>query len=305
MAAKSTGSIGYACLTVAEPGTRFRNCRIANATAQNLRRLVSDNLLSLKKIFHYNIRNNIRLFRISSDIIPYAGHPIDTVLWQSEFSCHLEELGRIITDNALRVSMHPGQYTVLNSPKSAVVNAARADLQYHAGFLDALGVGCEHKIVLHIGGGYGDKPVAMQRFIESFSELPANVRRRLVIENDDKVYTIADVLAIATQITAPVVFDSLHHEINHPVKNATDAVWINRCRATWTAVDDRQKIHYSQQQAGGRAGSHSQTIDVEQFMQYYDHLPEKAVDIMLEVKDKNISAVNCITALNARINNRG
>lgn len=291
------GSIGYACLNISEPGTHIRKCRIANATPEKLRQLAAENLQSLEKILRYNIHNGIRLFRISSDIIPYAGHQLYAIQWQSEFSGRLAKLGRVISDNALRVSMHPGQYTVLNSPNANVVNASKADLRYHAGFLDALEIGLEHKLVLHIGGGYGDKYKAIQRFVAQFGELPANVRSRLVIENDDKLYTIADVLSVSQQIAAPVVFDVLHHEINCPAGNDSDAKWIKLCQDTWTESDGRQKIHYSQQQHGARAGTHSQTIAVDKFLQYYANLPEKAVDIMLEVKDKNISAVNCINAL--------
>ena len=190
--------------------------------------------------------------------------------------------------------MHPGQYTVLNSPHEDVVENSIQDLTYHGLVLDSLQVGFDSKIVLHIGGAYGNKQQAIERFVENFARLNQNVKRRLVIENDERFFTIEDVLAVGRRLNIPVVFDNLHHAINRPEDHVlTDYDWIEACSETWDKDHGRQKIHYSQQDPAKKSGAHSQTIRVQEFLSYYQGL-ETDVDIMLEVKDKNLSAVKCI-----------
>lgn len=80
--------------------------------------------------------------------------------------------------------MHPGQYTVLNSPKEDTVIKAIQDLTYHSKFLDSLNLPSSHKIIIHIGGIYDSKINSTNRFIENYKKLPETVKRRLIIEND-------------------------------------------------------------------------------------------------------------------------
>lgn len=288
--------IGYACLTVGVPGTQHRTCAMKSVTPNVLTGLIQSNLDALDHILDYNIRNGIKLFRISSDIITFGSHPINTVKWWEVFKDQLDAIGQKAKANGLRLSMHPGQYTVLNSPDAEVVERAVDDLRYHTRFLDALGLSREHKIILHIGGIYGDKSAAIERFIRQYGRLDENIRRRLIIENDDRQYTVSDVLSIGQGQGIPVVFDNLHHEIN-PDPSHSMRKWIALCAGTWKTEDGPQKMHYSQQEPGRRPGSHSDTLDVDQFLQYYEEIRDSGSDVMLEVKDKNLSAVKCINAL--------
>lgn len=290
--------IGYACLTVGVFGTKQRTCIIKNATPDVLKGLIQSNLESLDKILDYNIQNNIRLFRISSDIIPFGSHPINTLGWWCIFSDKLKTLGQKALQHGMRLSMHPGQYTVLNSPDETVVARAVEDLRYHAKLLDSMALGKEHKIILHVGGIYGDKSSAIKRFIQQYKSLDENIRHRLVIENDDRQYTISDVLSIGNKENIPVVFDNLHHQIN-PDYTLSDIEWIDACKNTWKVEDGTQKIHYSQQHKNKRHGSHSATIHVDCFLKFYTHLQKRDLDIMLEVKDKNLSAIKCINAISS------
>lgn len=285
--------IGYACLTSGVPDTRLRTCSLKNADTDTLSARIHENLKVLSRMLDYNIENGIRLFRISSDIIPFGSHPVNTLQWWNMFAAELMEIGEKARENGMRLSMHPGQYTVLNSPNEEVVERAVQDLRYHCRFLDALGMGPAHKLILHVGGVYGDKPVAMERFIQNYRRLDLNIRSRLVIENDDRQYTAGEVLCIGTREGIPVVFDNLHHQIYRD-DSRTEMEWVAACGTTWGARDGPQKMHYSQQAPGKRAGSHSATIDAELFLDFYRRLPSLAPDIMLEVKDKNLSALKCI-----------
>jgi len=290
--------IGYACLTVGVWGTKQRSCTMKTATPEALRRLISLNLDALDKLLDYNIENGIPLFRISSDIIPFGSHPLNTLKWWEDFGDKLGELGQKAQTHGMRLSMHPGQYTVLNSPDQGVTQRAVEDLRYHARFLDALGLGKEHKIVIHIGGIYGDKTAAARRFVSEYRCLEEEIRKRLVIENDDRRYTISDVLSIGQGEKIPVVFDNLHHQVN-PDNTLSEREWIAACGDTWTREDGPQKLHYSQQDAGKRPGAHSSTLDVDVFLEFYRGLPKGNFDIMVEVKDKNLSAIKCRNAMAA------
>ncbi len=297
-------SIGYACLTIGVKNTDFKSCRLKNATEDKLLEIIAHNLNSLENIIDYNIKNNIRLFRISSDIIPFGSSEFNELSWWEIFNQQIKTIGKKVINNNIRVSMHPGQYTVLNSNDSRVVKNAIKDLEYHVKVLEALGVGQESKIILHIGGIYNDKKQAVKRFISNYQSLSKEVKERLVIENDDKLYNISDVLEIGKNLNIPVVFDNLHNKINPSSESKSDLYWINECRKTWQNKDGNQKIHYSQQNLLKRPGSHSDTINANEFVDYYENLEDKNIDIMLEVKDKNLSAVKCINCTNSKKNIR-
>jgi UV DNA damage endonuclease len=342
-------SIGYACIVTEVPGLSLKSCTLKYANDEKLRHISLHNLWVLNDVIDYNIRNGILLFRISSDIIPFGSHPANRQEWWKDHSELLTSIGTKIRNSGMRVSMHPGQYTVLNSPDKSVVERAEMDLSYHVRFLDALGVDSSHKIILHIGGVYGDKEQSAVRFVQNCKRLPNIIKRRLVLENDEKCYNIADVLAIADEVSLPVIFDNLHHSMNVPTQAklkptaameaspdspnspvltlleptggmemssdsyaerfpdsidsraeasyAAHVPWIKLCRSTWKPHDGRQKIHYSQQMAGGKPGAHSLTIDVSEFMSFYYSIKALEVDIMLEVKDKNLSAIKCIQSV--------
>ncbi|SFC22212.1 UV-damage endonuclease [Alkalibacterium subtropicum] len=293
-------SIGYACLTKGVPEANYRTCRKSNATEENLKELIGHNLSVLEKMIDYNHKEGIRLFRISSDIIPFGSDFIVNDLdWPTLFEAQFNRIGEKIKRYDIRVSMHPGQYTVLNSPRKEVVDRAIDDLTYHTLFLDLLGTTAESKIILHVGGVYGDKASAMDRFADVYQQLDERIKDRLIIENDDRSYTIEEVLTLSQRTGAPVVYDNLHHRLNNDGDLRTDSYWINKAKETWHEKDGRPKVHYSQQQLNGREGAHSQFIRIDEFMGFYEEIKPCKVDIMLEVKDKNLSAVKCQLATTA------
>jgi UV DNA damage endonuclease len=292
-------SIGYACLTVGVPSTNFKSCMLKNAGESKLSEIIAHNLNSLENIIEYNVKNDIKLFRISSDLIPFGSSPANNIPWRDIYSSRFSDIKDRILKSGMRVSMHPGQYTVLNSPDDKVVKNAIRDLDYHASVLDCLGAGAEHKIVLHIGGIYGDKREASERFIKNYHKLDESVKRRLVIENDDRSFNISDVLKIGRNLSIPVVFDNLHNKINPSPEVKSEFCWIEECRKTWKEKDGHQKIHYSQENPLKNRGAHSETIRIKEFISFYEKLKNENTDIMLEVKDKNISAVKCINCTTA------
>lgn len=281
--------IGYACLTIGVRDTNFKTCTFKNADEENLIKIIEHNLKSLENIIIYNIKNNIKLFRISSDIIPFGSREAKTLDWWEIFQKQLDDIGKMVKQYNIRVSMHPGQYTVLNSNNEDVVKRAIEDLIYHTRFLDSLGVDKKNKIILHIGGVYGDKKAAIDRFINNYRLLDKSIKDRLVIENDDKSYNIEEVLEISRILDIPVVYDNLHNEVLPSNNFKNNKYYIEKARKTWKLEDGKQKTHYSQQNLNKRSGSHSETIDIKKFSYYIKDLPD--IDIMFEVKDKNLSTI--------------
>ena len=289
-------SIGYACLNIGTPHTNIRGLMQKNATPEKLTEVTAHNLAALERMIDYNRKNGIKLFRISSDLIPFGSSPVNALPWWDIHAEAFQHIGAKIRKSGMRVSFHPGQYTVLNSPDEDVVARAILDLAYHAKMLECLGVDNQHKIVLHVGGIYGDKKEALERFEQNFRRLPEAVRNRLIIENDDRLYNIEEVLELAHRLQIPAVYDNLHHAINPMPSGGTDPYWIAEAKKTWKAADGNQKIHYSQQALDKRPGAHTDTINLETFLTFHERLEDKQIDIMLEVKDKNLSAIKCQNA---------
>jgi UV DNA damage endonuclease len=285
--------VGYACQTIGVRDTDYRTCLAKNASPDVLQGLIAHNLGALANAIRYNIRSGILLFRITSDLIPFGSSPVNPLAWTGLFAGEFARIGDLIRSSGMRVSMHPGQYTVLNSPNPDIARRAADDLAYHADVLDSMGLDASHKIILHIGGIYQDRAAALERFAQRWQQLDARVRNRLVIENDDKCYTIEDVLAVGSQLGIPVVFDNLHHQLNHRTGSPDDRFWIEQCRPLWRPADGPQKIHFSQQDPVKKGGSHAPTIRTSDFVGYCRGLARDDLDIMLEVKDKNLSAVKC------------
>lgn len=281
--------LGYAGIALGVNATTTRSCRLKNASPTNLRELIQANLSGLERVLQYNVGLDIRLFRVSSQIVPFASHPVNVLGWWEENAETLQRLGDYVMAEGLRLSMHPGQYTVLSSPRPEVVDAALNDLLYHTRFLDAMGLGPEHKIVIHGGGTYGDRAAAQERFVTVYRRLPANIRSRLVIENDERSYRAQDVLAISHHVGIPVVFDALHDQVLPSPDYAGRPKLMKACFETWTLPDGPPKTHFSSQDPTRQCGAHAAWIDPRAFMAFSGDTDGYSVDCMLEAKQKDLA----------------
>lgn len=281
--------LGYAGVALGIEATTSRTCRLENARPERLRELIHANLRGLAKILYYNAQLDIRLFRISSQIVPFASHPVNSLRWWEEFADVLQELGADAIAKDIRLSMHPGQYTVLCSPRDEVVDAARRDLFYHTHFLDVMGLGSEHKIVIHGGGTYGDKAAAINRFVDAYRRLPSNVRVRLVLENDERSYSAQDVLDINDRVGVPVIFDALHDAVLPSPNYPRRPDLLKACFDTWTALDGPPVVHFSSQDPTKQPGAHAAWIAPHEFLIFARDTADHPVDCMLEAKQKDLA----------------
>lgn len=289
-------NIGYACTPLKIHNKTTRTFTLKNYTEENLIKCIKDNLEDLYEILKYNVSNDIFMFRISSDIIPFGSHEINKLDWPNMFKEDFKNINDIITKNSIRISMHPGQYTVLNSKNISTVEKSINDLEYHAKFLDSISGDKSNKIILHIGGVYDNKKESIDRFLNVYNSLSKNVKDRLVIENDEKNYSIEDLLNINEHTSIPIIYDNLHYFCYEGIDTDSFKI-LNSIKNTWTKEDGKIKVHYSQQASNKRIGSHSNTIFVDTFLEYLKSIKDFDIDIMLEVKDKDFSSTKIVNVL--------
>jgi len=200
----------------------------------------------LGAVFDYLERHDLRMYRMSSDVVPYGSHPEMPQFHAQVDECaeELAALGERARAGGLRLSVHPGQYVVLNSEDEAVRRGAALDLELEAALLDAMGLGPEAVVVLHVGGAAGGAEAAVDRFLAGFERLGERARARLVIENDDARFGLADVLALSGRTGLRVVWDALHHRCYDPDAIPPEEA-LRLALATWGDGDGVPKIHYS------------------------------------------------------------
>ena len=278
--------LGFVASVLAEGLSTSRTCRLRNANEARIRELIVENLEALGRVVSFLEAQRILLYRISSNLIPFASHPVNTLRWWEDYAGTLAGLGARMRKVGIRVSTHPGQYTVLNSPHTAIVQSAAAELTYHARLLDALGMDTSCKIVVHTGGLYGgSERDAMNRFISTVRLLPDGVRRRLVVENDDRLFDAGEVLEVSLASRIPAVFDWLHHQAN-PCPRSIVKV-LEGMFGTWGPLDGPPKVHLSSQSAAGPAGAHADYVEAKDFLAFLCVAPEVPFDCMIEAKQKD------------------
>jgi UV DNA damage endonuclease len=286
--------LGYPCSNLTLDISAARTFRLASYSEERLIETVSGNLDALETILAWNRDHDIRFFRISSGTIPFASHPVMTVDWRSLFSEQLRRIGSFIRDHAMRINVHPGQYNLLNSPRADVVERTTAELQYHADLLDLMGLDDTNKIQIHTGGVYGDRDAATRSFVVAYGNVPERIHARLVIENDERQFSLADTLRIHNATGVPLLFDTFHHTLfNH---GETLAEAIDLAQATWSG-HGAQMIDYSSQHTERQPGAHTISIDLDDFALVSAILRDREVDVMLEIKDKEASVLRAMAFL--------
>lgn len=289
--------IGYPCINHSLNCTANSTFRLANYSQTRLIDTVTKNLACLQKILEFNIQHNLLFFRISSDLIPFAAHEICDFDWPAYFKPQFQALGKLIKQANMRISMHPDQFVLINALKPEIIVRSISELEYHATILDLLELDHTAKIQIHVGGAYGDKLSAMQRFITNYHKLSAKIKARLVIEHDDRLFSLQDCLAIHAQTKIPILFDFLHHTCLNNQETIREAVIL--ASNTWQATDGILMTDYSSQAPRARLGKHSETLDPLDFAKILTATQGLDFDIMLEIKDKERSAIKALKILNS------
>ena len=274
--------LGYACMNT-ELKTVFRTLRVATAETEGIakiKELTLKNMQTTLEILQWNLAHNIFFYRASSSMIPLSTHPVNDWIWweDTDFLLIAGQIRDLAETHQIRISMHPGQYTVLNSPKPEVVEKSVQDLFYHDRLIELLG---GNDLIVHTGGAYGDKEQAKIRFAENYNLLPESIKKRLRLENDDKTFTIRDVLDVSRMCGVPVCFDIHHHNCNNDGKPVDFAEIL----ATWEGFGT-PKIHISTGKESFTDLRHHDFVSKEDFEELLLLLGDADADIMFEAKMK-------------------
>jgi len=275
--------VGFCCMSK-KCNTKYQTFRLASFSEYRLKQAIAHNIKETERTIQHCISEGIKLFRLSSDLVPFVTHEImKDIDYMSWIESDLQRIGDIAKNNNMILSMHPSQMCCINSPKQDVVNNSIKDLMYHYDILKTMGLD-DFNIVIHVGGVYGNKLEAMQRFIDVFNSLPVDLRNHILLENDDKSYTISDIMEIHKETGVRVVFDYHHHVCNN------DGTELD-LEAIFATYGDGKvpKIHLSSPKSVKEFRSHSDMIDFDYCKEFFEKYKGLEFDVMLECKDKDLA----------------
>ena len=259
------------------------------------------NVEDLFNILKWNNKHNIRIFRLSSDIFPWASeYGIENLPNYKEIEVILIKCGMYAQKKNIRLTAHPGPFNVLVSPRADVVDNTIIDLEIHGKMFDMLCLSRSpyNKINIHCNGVYVDKISAMNRFCTNFTSLSDSVQKRLTVENDDKasMYSVKDLMFIYDRIGIPIVFDYHHHKFNSGGLSEKEA--LEMAISTWPN-GVKPIVHYSESK---RLHESDMLIKEQAHSDYINELPNlynNNVDVMVEAKAKELSILPYINSKNS------
>ena len=283
---------GYVSQNLSLGVTTGHTLRLAGLTDQErVKATVNANLDALEVILRWNAAHDMPLFRISSQVVPFASHPDFPYDWEAEHGERLRRVGTLAVVLGVRLSMHPGQYIQPGSLNQDVRRRSIEELHYAARLLALLG-GSE--LVIHVGGLSGDRQAAAQRFVHALRAEP-DVCRFLALENDELLWSIEDVLPVARALNVPVVVDTFHHTLNPGALTLDEALY-----AAFPSWIRNPKVHLSSQDPLKRRGAHAWGVDEADLSRLCGALNGHSVDVMLEAKGKEKAVLALRESLLAR-----
>ena len=251
------------------------------------------NTKDLFTIIKWNNENGFKFFRITSNLFPWCSeYKLEDMPDHWEIAGILGEIGKYVDENNMRITSHPGPFNVLTSPHEHVVENCIKDLSVHGEVFDMMGLSRTpyNKINIHIGGVYGDKKSAMERFCKNFHRLPESVKSRLTVENDDKasMYSVVDLYeGVYKVIGIPIVFDYHHHRFNTGGLSEEDALEV--AISTW--VDVVPVVHYSESRSIEQEDPKIRPQAHPDYVYDYINTYDNRVDIMVEAKAKELAVL--------------
>ncbi|MCS7262438.1 MAG: UV DNA damage repair endonuclease UvsE [Aquificaceae bacterium] len=279
--------LGFFCSTQDGKVTTNRKFHLKNLTFERVMEAFEKNLRDFELLLDLSLSLGCGVFRLGSDMVPFASHPNFKREWLRPIEEALVGFSRRLKDYPIRITMHPGQFVVLSSPKEQVLSASLRELEYHFWLLDRLGVGREGVVVVHVGGLFEGKEGALKRFKKVLKE-QGWLTERLVVENDERHYTVEDLLR--AELPIPIVYDHYHHTLN-PSNFQPDEVL-----STWG--DRVPEFHLSSKPEGRhRFGEHGEWVKREDFLVFLRLFGGRRVDLILEAKAKEKALQRLLTEI--------
>jgi UV DNA damage endonuclease len=259
--------------------------------------ITKNNLERTLRVLHYCVAHELPLYRMSSSIVPLATHPEAAWDYLKKTKQECKEIEKLVKKYNLRTSMHPNQFTLFTSPRPEVTVNAVKDMQYHYDLLKGMGIEDRSYINIHVGGAYGDKETALERFYENIKTLPSDVKRRMTLENDDKTFTTEETLEVCEKEGVPLMFDYHHYKAN-PGKTPLEEL-LPRFVQTWKNTGRPPKVHLSSPKDEKAYRSHHDFVSLDYVLPFFKMMSEftDELDVMIEAKQKDRAALQLISEL--------
>lgn len=261
-----------------------------------LKQVSYSNIIDLRKILEYNIKNNIHFYRITSSLIPLATHPEVNWDYRKVFAVDFKIIGDLIKEHRMRVDTHPDQFNVINSIDDKVVENTERNLWFHVNLFEDIGYPLG-KMILHIGSGAGGKKDALKRFKNNFRQFPDEITSKIILENDDKTFTAKETLQLCNNLGVPMVLD-IHHHICNNDGYSIDEI-LPDILDTWKDEKLPPKLHFSSPKDYSKDRKHADFINGKDFVEFIELCKplNKDIDIMLEAKKKDLALFNLVDSI--------
>lgn len=297
--------LGLCCTFVEEP-IRFRRTtaryllRLAEEERRDfLRTLLGDNAEALRTALEWCAAQGVGAFRLSSQLFPVYTHPeagyrLETIDPAGEIRAAFLRTGALARKLGLRLSLHPDPFVVLGSSSEAVVRKSVEEIEYHAELAALVGAG---QLTIHGGGAQGGKDKALDRLRRGLDLLRPGTRALLALENDDKIYTVVDLLPFCLREGIPLVYDVHHHRCNADGLGEEEAA--DACFSTW---GEREPWAHVSSPRGGWGGPtprlHADYIDPDDFPKAW---LGRALTVDVEAKAKELAVLKLMGDLGLRM----
>ncbi|RKQ37261.1 UV DNA damage repair endonuclease UvsE [Oceanobacillus halophilus] len=267
----------------------FSKIQDREAALRKLEKISKENILNVLRILRHNIASDIYFYRISSKLIPLADHP-ETSDWN-----YMKPLKQVLGDikeflkehPKMRVDFHADHFVLVNTSKKDVLTKSIKTLRMHYRLLKGMGVEPVHRCVMHVGGGYDDPEKALEKFIHNWAFIPSDLQQMIILENDDKTFSLVETLYLCEKLGVPLVFDYHHHLAHHHDPNWY--LYWERVLNTWKHSELPVKMHISSPKSSDKFRAHADYVDSEMFMDFLRAIKGSVpqIDCMIEAKQKD------------------
>ena len=300
------------CTTVA-----WLNRQTKEDAEQRLWDLMVHNIKAFENLVEYvgGLSDELHMVRLGSDVLPVYTEPTWSYFWKKpdvRAYCekHFAKVGELARKLDVRLSMHPGQFTVLASDNPNIVNRSIEEFEYHVDVARWMGYGRQYqdfKINVHIAGRKGPAGI-----LDAYPRLSPEARNTNTIENDEMSWGIEASLELRDKLA--LVLDIHHHWVKTgEYIQPTDDRYL-RIVDSWRGV--RPVIHYSVSREDLLVGHDVNTLpNMDELLEqgfkkaklraHSDYMWNDAVndwalsfrdsaDIMVESKAKNLASIKLL-----------
>ena len=260
----------------------YETSRIVNTYHNN----VDEHIKLVPKL----VKHGISVFRMTSNMLPLFEFNQELIERDELLHKKFQKLGNLFLENNIRVTTHPGQFTILNSNEDRVIQNAIKELEYHAWMFDMMGLPRTPYYAINIHGG---KRGNFDKLVETINNrLPYNVKSRLTLENDERCFSVRQLVEVFKHTGVPVVFDSHHFVFNEDGMDMVEA--FSESYDTWKACDVKPLQHISNTEPEFENGNFTERRKHSWAIHYVPRpqligLTFDMIDVDVEAKGKNIA----------------